>query len=76
MFWEHYKDRIARKNDWKAIGKTGSNDWELYNLATDRTEQHNLAPQHPELLVEMAQAWQQWAQSHNVIPRTTQPTQQ
>jgi arylsulfatase len=69
MFWEHYNDRVARKSDWKLIGKTGSDQWELYNLASDRTEQHNLVDEHPELVTEMAQAWQHWAETHAVLPR-------
>jgi|GEM_PF-27853 len=70
MFWEHYNDRAARKGDWKILGKTGTDKWELYNLATDRTEQHDLAAAKPELVREMAAAWQQWAETHQVVPRT------
>ncbi len=69
MFWEHYNDRAARKGDWKILGRIGSDDWELYNLATDRTEQYDVAAQHPDLVREMAAAWQQWAETHNVLPR-------
>lgn len=68
MFWEHYDDRVARKGDWKIIGKIGSDVWELYNLATDRTELHNVADQHPELVAELADAWLQWAKAHDVLP--------
>ena len=35
-------------------------DWKLYNLATDRAEQHDLASQYPERVREMAQLWFQW----------------
>jgi arylsulfatase len=69
MFWEHYNDRAARKGDWKAIGRIGSDKWELYNLASDRTEQHDLAADKPELIAEMAAAWQRWAETHQVLPR-------
>jgi len=68
MFWEHYNDRAARKGDWKIIGKMGSDKWELYNVANDRTEQHDLAAEHPEMVKEMAVAWEKWAGTHNVLP--------
>ncbi|MBK1879330.1 arylsulfatase [Pelagicoccus mobilis] len=68
MFWEHYIDRAARKGDWKILGRIGDENWELYNLATDRTESIDLADQHPELVTEMAAAWQEWAESHDVLP--------
>lgn len=35
-------------------------DWKLYNLATDRAEQHDLAAQHPERVQRMAQLWYQY----------------
>jgi arylsulfatase A-like enzyme len=75
MFWEHYNDRAARKGDWKIIGRIGSGKWELYDLATDRTEQRDLAAQKTELVAEMASAWQRWAEQHQVLPRFlgTQP---
>ena len=69
MFWEHYNDRAARKGDWKILGRIGSPKWELYDLARDRTEQHDLAAQQSELVAEMAAAWQRWAQTHQVLPR-------
>jgi arylsulfatase len=69
MFWEHYNDRAARKGDWKILGNAKSEEWELYELHSDRTEQHNVAAEHPELVSEMATAWQQWAEKHNVLSR-------
>ncbi len=69
MFWEHYNDRAARKGDWKILGRIGTDKWELYNLATDRTEQQDLAAEKPELVTEMAAAWQRWAETHQVLPR-------
>ena len=69
MFWEHYNDRAARKGDWKIIGKIGSKQWELYNLANDRTEQNNLAAEETEMVKELAAAWEKWAETHCVLPR-------
>lgn len=68
MFWEHYQDRAARKGDWKILGRIGEDDWELYDLATDRIESIDLAAEHPELVDEMAAAWEKWAYAHDVLP--------
>ncbi len=69
LFWEHYNDRAARQGSWKIIGNLNTNDWELYDLAKDRTEQHDLAKEYPDRVLTMATAWQQWAESHQVLPR-------
>ncbi len=68
MFWEHYRDRAVRKGDWKILGKIGDDNWELYDLTTDRTESIDLADRHPKLVAEMAAAWESWAWSHDVLP--------
>jgi hypothetical protein len=34
--------------------------WQLYNLAVDRAEQHDLAAQHPERVEKMARLWFLW----------------
>jgi len=41
----------------------------LLILADDRTEQHDLAADKPELVRELAAAWQKWAETHQVLPR-------
>ena len=69
MFWEHYNDRAVRKGDWKAVGNIKRDEWELYNLATDRTESINLADEYPERVKDMAAKWEEWAIEHHVIPR-------
>ena len=40
-----------------ATGKTG--DWELYDMAKDRSEQHNLAGAKAETMKTMAAKWKQ-----------------
>jgi arylsulfatase A-like enzyme len=35
------------------------NAWELFNLATDRCEQDNLAPKQPDRVRDMAARWKQ-----------------
>jgi len=55
--------------DWKAIGngikKNPNAPFELYNLAADRTESHDLAAEHPELI---AKAKEIIAREHRPSP--------
>lgn len=46
----------------------GDHEWELYDLATDRTETTNLAAQHPEKVAELAAKWEAEAQRNQVYP--------
>ena len=49
-------DRGLRDGDWKAVSFR-SQPWELYNIASDRTELNDLAEKHPERLAGMVQRW-------------------
>ena len=42
--------------------------WELYDLAHDRTETHDLAAAQPDKVKELAAAWQTWADRVGVAP--------
>ena len=46
----------------------GEHEWELYDLANDRTETTDLAAEHPERVAEMAAAWEAEAQRNQVYP--------
>ncbi|MGB7116069.1 MAG: arylsulfatase [Anaerolineales bacterium] len=45
-----------------------ANSWELYNVAKDPAEVHNLAAQHPEKLQEMIARWYVEAGKYKVLP--------
>ena len=51
-------------------------EWELYDLNTDRTEQHNLASAHPERVATMKAAYADWAKRCMVEPFPGQKKQQ
>ena len=59
LYWQFGQAKAVRKGDWKLV-KFGDADWELYDLAADRTELDNLAEKHPDKVRAMAQLWQQW----------------
>ncbi|RKR11797.1 arylsulfatase [Flavobacterium sp. 90] len=60
LFWEHEGSRAVRKGNWKAVAEN-NRPWELYNLATDRTETKNLAKSEPKLLESLIELHQQWS---------------
>jgi arylsulfatase len=61
LFFEHEGGRAIRAGDWKLVArKAASNDWELYHIASDRTETRNVAAEHPERVAELKRAWQDW----------------
>jgi arylsulfatase len=70
--WEHEGNRGWRDGSWKLTGSY-RNEWELYDLSTDRTECRNLASQFPDRVKAMATAWQAWADRVGVVPWTELP---
>lgn len=76
--WEHEGNRSIRRGKWKLVSEyPGSwssvrsyptkGKWELYDMNTDRTEMDDLAGQMPELVKELSQQWQSWADSSDVV---------
>ncbi len=66
--WEQYGFKAVRDGNLKAVfspndsyDKLGSGKWELYDLASDRAELHDLAAQHPEKLQQLIGQWDAWA---------------
>lgn len=61
LFWRMGNRTAMRVGDWKLLrnpqGRTGL-DWELYNLATDQSEQKNQAAAQPTKLTEMIASWE------------------
>jgi arylsulfatase A-like enzyme len=68
LFWEHEGNAAVRDGDWKLVRKGRDGDWELYDLAKDRTEQNNLASEHPAQAQKLASMWQDWATRAKVKP--------
>jgi arylsulfatase len=68
LAWEHEGNRGLRVGDWKLVS-VGEQAWELYNVANDCLEQHNLASTQPERVRQMANTWKRWAADNNVYPK-------
>ncbi len=60
LFFHHEGNRALRMGDYKLVSAREDRDaWELFNLATDRCEQTNLAAAQPDRVRDMAARWQQ-----------------
>lgn len=76
LWFYHQGNRALRKGNWKILHSVRTRDdgwgsvadeedarpgeWELYDLATDRSERHDLAAERPEVVRELANLWEQW----------------
>ena len=58
LFFQYSKGSAIRDGQWKLV--RDSSTWELYNMAADRNEMHNLAAEKPELVKQMDEAWLAW----------------
>jgi len=57
LFFHHEQKKALRQGDWKITTIEKDGEWELYNLAEDRGETHNLAKENPEKLQELVSLW-------------------
>jgi arylsulfatase len=67
LCWEHEGNHAIRIGDWKLIAAHGEK-WQLYNLASDRTELDDMAGMHPQKVEELRTAYEQWAKRCGVLP--------
>jgi len=70
LWWLHEGNRAIRVGDWKLVAARNA-PWELYDLRTDRAEQHNLAPEMPEKVNELEEMWQRQTDSFRELATQT-----
>ncbi|MBU3026136.1 MULTISPECIES: arylsulfatase [Zobellia] len=75
LYWEFSIQngrKAVRKGDWKGViynfNKQPQGPFELYNLADDPEETHNLADQHPEIVTEMKQIMENASEESELFP--------
>ncbi|WP_036745288.1 arylsulfatase [Paenibacillus sp. UNC451MF] len=68
LFFEHEGNACIREGKWKLVCNYPE-PWELFDMEEDRTEMHNLAARHPELVKEMSRKYEEWAERSRVVPR-------
>ncbi len=61
LAWELYDNRAIRDGAWKLVWGASDKRWELYNLATDRSETIDLSKRYPDRVATMAAGWEKWA---------------
>ncbi|MDQ8195886.1 arylsulfatase [Coraliomargarita sp. SDUM461004] len=59
LYFQLYDHRAIRAGDWKLTAVDGK-DWELYNIAKDRSETVDLSSSHPELVQKLSINWENW----------------
>jgi arylsulfatase len=67
MFWEHEGNRAVRCENWKLVNRHPG-AWELYDIREDRTEQNDLAGRYPDVVADLARAYDAWAAECGVEP--------
>jgi arylsulfatase A-like enzyme len=73
IYWEHEGNRAVRQGDWKLVAKAPAGKWELYNLATDRTEMHDLSSSETQRAADLRARWEAWARRAHVLPWPWKP---
>ena len=74
QYFEHSGKRTIYHDGWKAISihQPGTDfeddEWELYNVTEDFSELNNVAVEHPGLLEELIELWNEEAEKNNVLP--------
>ena len=68
LYWEHEGNRAVRIGDLKLVSLEG-HPWELYDMAKDREELHDLSAAMPDKARSMAALWDAWAERVHVYPK-------
>ncbi len=68
LFWEHEGNAAVRLGKWKLV-KEYPGGWELYDMVADRTETHDVAAEHPDVVTDLGRRYDEWAKRCGVLPR-------
>jgi arylsulfatase len=66
LVWEHEGNAAVREGRWKLVRKYPG-DWELYDMAADRTELNDLSADHRQQVDEMRAYYEAWAERCGVM---------
>lgn len=72
LHFQFARDFALREGDWKAVSFKGE-EWELYNISTDRSELLNLAENDPDRLKNMVEKWKQMSRDVLHSPNLSNP---
>ncbi len=71
LAFEHQVARGLRRGDWKIVWskrEITKPQWALFNLKQDRSEQHDLSGEHPEIKTKLIAEWEAWAKRVGAEP--------
>ena len=74
LAWEFFDWRAVRTAKWKATWIAepfGAGDWQLFDVTVDPGESTDLADQFPDVMQELANKWDSYADDVGVVPRET-----
>ena len=57
LWWQHEGNRALRWGEWKIVAAGKDAQWELYNLNVDRSETHDLATLHADVVDRLVKKW-------------------
>ena len=67
LFWERAGNRAVREGKWKLVSTYPPNQWELYNLESDRGETTNLASKNTDIVNGLSAKYFDWAEKTGVV---------
>jgi len=70
LAWEIFGNHAVRQGDWKLVWQYkpyGTEQWELFNLAADPGERHNLAAEQPEKAKALLALWDDYVRANKVV---------
>jgi arylsulfatase len=77
--WELFGNRAIRQGDWKIswlYEPFGSEDWQLFNLAKDLGEQHDLSSKNPKKRKALIALWDEYVKANGVVIGSRSPFEQ
>jgi arylsulfatase A-like enzyme len=74
LYFNHNDNRAIRMGDWKLIGTGKDGPWELYDMARDRSEQHDVAAGAKARVEKMAAMWTEQDAAYAKTRESAPPT--
>ena len=66
LCWAFAGSRAVREGNWKLVWDARVKNWELYDMAVDRTEMNDLSKVKPEVANRLMTQWGNWAKQTGV----------
>ena len=66
LCWAFAGSRAVREDNWKLVWDARVKNWELYDMAVDRTEMNDLSKVKPEVANKLRTQWENWAKQTGV----------